>query len=145
MTFFDASALVKRYIGEVGSDWVRQRLTLGINSVARLTATEVASALARRTREGSLTPQQRNQIVERLREDFERLHVVELTERVTLRSWGLLARHPLRASDALQLASCLELAEQLSYPVTFAAFDQRLSEAAVSEGLKLAESESVGR
>lgn len=43
-----------------------------------------------------------------------------------------------RASDAIQLGSCLVLQEQLQRPVQFLAFDQRLNDAAVGEGLRLA-------
>ncbi len=50
---------------------------------------------------------------------------------------ALLKRHPLRAADALQLASCLELEKQLRLPVLFVAYDQRLNEAATKEGLEI--------
>jgi hypothetical protein len=47
----------------------------------------------------------------------------------------LLLRHPLRAGDAVQLASCLYLQRQLAQPVPFVAFDNRLAQAARAEGL----------
>ena len=48
---------------------------------------------------------------------------------------ALLARHPLRAGDAIQLASALLLRRELSEAVTFAAYDDRLKAAAKAEGL----------
>ncbi len=94
--------------------------------------------MARRTREGDLTPTQRDRILNTIEEDFERLYVVELTPQVTRRSRILLVHHPLRAGDAVQLASCLELVEQLDFPVRFAAYDDRLLRAGEAEGLKIA-------
>jgi predicted nucleic acid-binding protein len=44
-------------------------------------------------------------------------------------------RQTLRAADALQLASCLELRERLDLPVVFVAWDKRLLDAARAEGL----------
>ena len=51
----DASGLVKRYVDEVGSDWVRAIVapaSANIVSIADITRAEVTSALARRAREG---------------------------------------------------------------------------------------------
>lgn len=85
-----------------------------------------------------MTSEDRDHVLSTLETDFERLYVVELTPAVTLRCWRLLARHRLRASDVVQLASCLELAKQLGYPVAFAAYDERLLAAAETEGLEVA-------
>ena len=56
--FFDSSALVKRYVHERGSVWVRDTTasTRGhLIHISLLTVAEIASALARRQREGSLS------------------------------------------------------------------------------------------
>ncbi|MCP3958057.1 MAG: type II toxin-antitoxin system VapC family toxin [bacterium] len=63
--------------------------------------------------------------------------VVEITATLSRRCPTLLKRHPLRAADALQLASCLELGGQLDLPLLFVAYDNRLNEAAKKEGLEL--------
>ena len=61
--FFDSSAMVKRYINEVGTGWVTSltdRTAGNRIQVARITAVEVVSAITRRAREGYLpTMQQR--------------------------------------------------------------------------------------
>ena len=44
-------------------------------------------------------------------------------------------RHPLRAGDAIQLASALLLRRELGEPVKFVAYDNRLKAAAKAEGL----------
>jgi predicted nucleic acid-binding protein len=51
---------------------------------------------------------------------------------------SLLLRHALRSGDAVQLASCLYLQRETGERVPFAAFDERLNDAARAEGLTLA-------
>ena len=67
--------------------------------------------------------------------DFTALRVVELSTPVVLEARALLVRHPLRAGDAIQLASALLLRRELAEPVTFAVYDDRLKAAAKVEGL----------
>jgi uncharacterized protein len=55
--FVDSSALVKRYVDEVGSSWVRSWIERPAGNVivaSELVAVEVYSALARRRRDGTL-------------------------------------------------------------------------------------------
>jgi uncharacterized protein len=56
--FLDTSALVKRYIPEIGTPWI-QSLTHqssgNVLLVARITVVEMMSAIARRQREATLT------------------------------------------------------------------------------------------
>lgn len=135
--FFDASALVKRYVLEDGSDAVERLLRRHLPAAARLTEVEVASALERRCREGSFAAAERDRAIAALRRDVQSFLMVETTAAVVERALALLARHPLRTGDALQLASALELRERLEYRVSFAVFDRRLGEAARREGLDL--------
>ena len=72
-----------------------------------------------------------------LNEDFTAILVVELTPEVVARSQELLQRHVLRAGDAVQLASCLRLRDELQEPITFVAFDDRLTQAARKEKLEV--------
>lgn len=56
--FFDSSGLVKRYIIETGTVWVINQLRLSVANdifIANITGIEVASAIARRVRSGSIT------------------------------------------------------------------------------------------
>jgi uncharacterized protein len=113
-------------------------LAKGILATARLSEVEVVSALARRCREGAFPAEERDRAIAQVREDFRMLSLVELTAAVVERARTLLVRRPLRAADAIQLGSCLELQERLGQPVSFAAFDDRLIAAARAEGLSLA-------
>ena len=135
--FFDASALVKRYVAEPGSEDVERLLKKDLPAVARLSEVEVASAIERRCREGSFGAADRDRAIAALRRDVQSFLVVETTAAVVERALALLARHPLRTGDALQLASAIELRHRLEYRVSFAAFDRRLAESARREGLEL--------
>lgn len=56
--FFDSSALVKRYVQEIGSAWVQTVTAYQAANqliVARITWVEVLSAFARLQREGNLS------------------------------------------------------------------------------------------
>ena len=133
--YFDASALVKRYVRERGSTTVRRLLASGTIASSRLSEVEVCSGIVRRTREGAFTDQQRDRILAAVARDLPALAVVEITPEIAAVARTLLLRHPLRAGDAIQLASCLYLHRQLGEPVPFVAFDERLVQAGRAEGL----------
>lgn len=54
---------------------------------------------------------------------------------VRSRAMRLLARHPLRAADAAQLAAALLIGDELRAPPSFVCLDERLATAAEREGL----------
>ena len=122
MRYFDSSALVKRYVRETGSVKVQRLLSSGPAATSRYSAVEIASALARRTLEGALLASDRERALAVLREDMAALLVVELTDEVVTRAQALLLSHPLRGGDAVQLASCVHLREQLGADVRLIAF-----------------------
>ena len=97
----------------------------------------MASAIVRREREGAFGVRERDRALEALAADFASLHLVELLAEVTIKARGLLLRHALRASDAIQLASCLFLQQELGEPIPLVAFDERLRIAAGAEGLNV--------
>ncbi|MGH9763283.1 MAG: type II toxin-antitoxin system VapC family toxin, partial [Blastocatellia bacterium] len=70
--FFDSSALVKRYVRESGTSWAMGILRPPANRiyVAHITAVEVAAALSRRARGGSLTSSDATKAIRRLRRAF---------------------------------------------------------------------------
>jgi hypothetical protein len=71
--FLDSSALVKRYVPEMGSAWMQaiaDAATGNLLIISRLTWVEVLSALARRQREGSLNAADVNLIIQQFRFDL---------------------------------------------------------------------------
>ena len=137
MTYFDASALAKRYVRETGSQVVRRLLAEGVAATSRLSEVEVASAIARRAREGALSAEQRDRLLAALTDDVPAMAVVELTSDVAAEARSLLRKHALRAGDSIQLASGLYLQRQLARPVRFVVYDERLATAARAEGLRV--------
>lgn len=136
IAFLDTSALVKRYVSEAGSAQVRQRFRSGgILSVARIAYAELAAALARRLRDGSLQPVAFDSILQRLDKDFRRLTVVEIRPALVERVPSLVRKHPLRGYDAVQLAAALTLSARAA--VELWASDGDLVHAAKSEGLRI--------
>lgn len=114
---------------------MRSWLAAGHAATARLSAVEVASGLARRCREGAFSAAERDRALAALEKDLATLRLVELSPPVVLEALALLARHALRAGDAVQLASALLLKRELRTAVGFAAYDERLRAAATAEGL----------
>jgi len=137
MLYFDASALVKCYAREPESAAVERLLGSAAGATSRLSAVEVTSALTRRARSGACSPRDLHRMLRSFDDDLARLSIVELSEEVVARARVLLKQHPLRAGDAIQLASCLCLREGIHAEVRFMAFDERLSKAARAEGLLL--------
>lgn len=138
MRYFDASALAKRYVREQGSASVRRLLSSDVPATSRVTAVEIVSALMRRSREGTLSQKNRDRALAVLDGDLAAMLVVELTPEIVTRAQALLRRHPLRAGDAIQLASCLQLQQALAdETVVLVAFDVRLVGAARAEGVKV--------
>ena len=106
-------------------------------ATSRLSEVEVVSALARRSREGALGASDRDRLLRTLASDVLSLVVVEVSEEITRWCYDLLLRHPLRAADAIHLASALYLQRELKQTVVFVAFDERLNRAAHREGLQI--------
>ena len=141
--FLDSSALAKRYVTETGSAWVRALTDSAARNpliIARITWVEVCSALARRQREGSLTPGEVTQATQTFRYDIDmQYQVAELDRTLAEVAGELVARHPLRAYDAVQLASALQVQSDLvraeAPTLIFLSADDRLLAIAQAEGL----------
>jgi predicted nucleic acid-binding protein len=139
----DSSALVKRYIREAGTDWVRSLTHRGAGNqlyLARITAVEVTSAVARRRRGGSPSPSQASSILHRFRKHLAgRYTSIEMTPAVVALAMKLANAHNLRAYDAVQLASAVEVnrvwVEAGLGPLTLVSADRELNDAARAEGL----------
>lgn len=138
MRYWDASALVPLIIAEAESGWARDRLAEDDRIVTwAWTRTEIVSAIERRTREGVLARLERRNVL-RVIDAFadkrdEATDILSVRARANL----LLARHPLRAADAGQLAAAILVQEQMSSPLPLVCLDRRLSFAAELEGFQV--------
>ncbi len=138
MRFFDASALVKRYVHEPESTRVRRLLRAGDVALCRLSEVEVISAFARLAREAAISPAARDRAATAFVADIPAWTVVEITPDVTRTARRLLLQHALRSGDAVQLGAALLLQEAIRRPLQeFVAYDRRLLDAAQAEQLSI--------
>jgi uncharacterized protein len=99
-----------------------------------LTRVEIVSAIWRQVREASLTAAEAATALRRLEERAARWTEVESVAAVRLRAERLLAVHPLRAVDALQLAAALTYNAEQSRGRVFLTRERELAAAAAREG-----------
>jgi uncharacterized protein len=129
--FFDTSAFVKRYVEESGSDQV-QDICANAESVVLsvICFPEMISTLNRLVREGKFTEAHYAEVKQSMGEDLQDILFVNLTPSVIGRAVRLLEKNPLRAMDALHLASAVETKTDL-----FVSADDRQIDAARRAGL----------
>jgi len=133
--FWDSSAVVPLLVPEEHSAVVASMLGEGDSfTVWWSTEVECLSALYRRQREASFPGTLFSEALKRLEALLESFDTVPPTEPVRRRAARLLATHPLRAADALQLGAALVWCEERPSGEKFVCLDTRLREAAQREG-----------
>ena len=141
--YVDTSALVKRYVDEIGSGWLRT--VLGAQPapsviIVHLAVVEMTSALMRRLREGALAPAEVAQLQNAFRSDcLDEYEIALAIGHIINRANRLLEAYPLRAYDAVHMATAVVANQRLVNhdlaPLTFLSSDNRLNEVASAEGL----------
>jgi len=140
--FADSSALVKRYADERGSAAIRAiDEPVVVSGLARV---EVPSALWRKARRRELTDEQAAVLVSLFEFDWfgdgvvgPSFTAVHVTPAILDEAAVHVARHDLRAADAIQLASARTARRAEPTADVFSAFDVRLRAAAAIEGFSL--------
>lgn len=137
--FFDSSALVKRYVQEAGTAWVRSlthRRTGNQIFLARITIVEVTAAVARRRGGKTITSAKAASFLSRFRKHAAgRYTILEMAPALLADAATLANQHELRAYDAVQLAAALGLNRVSQGCVVLVSADKELNEAAKTEGL----------
>jgi predicted nucleic acid-binding protein len=124
IAYFDASALVKRYVAERGS-----RETIALMAESDMAATsiiaraEVAAAFAKAARVHLVTDDRARSAQRSFAEDWPDLVRVPITEALVERAEALAWDHGLRGYDAVQLASALTWQESVASEIVLATFD----------------------
>jgi predicted nucleic acid-binding protein len=98
-----------------------------------LTEVEIASALARRLRDG-LAAERADSVRNEFKRYSQRWILVSSLELARSRALRLVNIHPLRAADALQLGAALIASGERPDALPFVCLDDRLREAARREG-----------
>lgn len=138
MIYLDSSALIKKYVAEKGTREVREFFASGeMLWTSKISQAEVWSAFARRRRGGDLTASQYRRIVKSFERDWKAFAVVEVSDEVMGMIRRIVERHPLRAFDAIQLASALWTRQNLGEPIVFVGADEGLLKAAEAVALRV--------
>lgn len=138
---FDSSALVKRYVSEIGTAWVIGLFSPAGNRIhlARITAVEVVSAIARRRRSGTVTAAGAAAMLTNFFQDLGgTFRLLDITQALLARAMALAETHALRGYDAVQLAAALVVSADCAASgaaFTLVSADLALNAAATAEGL----------
>jgi predicted nucleic acid-binding protein len=134
--FCDASALVKLYILEDSS---REMQTLAgaasAIAVCRIAWAEMMAAVARRAREFPNDADAIEVVRKRLRTDWPRYVVVEVTQALVELAGEYADTFALRGYDSVQLAAARSLQDMAGEEIQFACFDTRVGKAARMLGM----------
>jgi predicted nucleic acid-binding protein len=139
--YLDASAWVKRYFQEAGSEAVDdlfgQSEALGCSPLGFI---EVGSAMARKRTAGTVTADEFEAKRALLRNDWRHFLRIEMTPMIEERAFGVTDTCSLRGADSVHLASALAVREELelgSDEFVFVTSDEELKAAATKMGLSV--------
>lgn len=141
--YFDTSALIKRYVNEAGRREVMQLLRKNLCVVSAVLPVEVRSALRRRAAEGTLDQTHVRTILTRFTADRPFWTFIEVSREVLAAAETFSTAHPLRALDAIHVASAQLFAARIgSTAFTFVSADIRQITAAAALGIAARQIES---
>lgn len=142
--YCDSSALVKRYVSEAGSEWIKALCSdsTQIIALADIGRVEIAAAFAGKLRGNAIKPADYQKAATSLAADVQsHYQVIPITSQRIDEAITLTARRKLRGYDAVHLACALYLNQALSAnnlaPLTFISADDDLLQAAQAEGLAM--------
>jgi len=140
--YFDSSALVKRYLSEMGSFWVQKRC-YDVNRIivtSEISRVEVAAAFSAKLRGQFITQAEYQQVRTQLNQDCQQQYfLIPVDIQCIDKAVELTARQKLRGYDAVHIASAfyynqILLQNNLS-PLIFVTADTEQLQAAQAEGL----------
>lgn len=140
MRFWDTSAIIPLLLDEPQSPAVLAELERDPHLLVWwATEVECISAIARRGRDGSLDEREVEVAAGRLDASRASWQEVQPSARVRATATRLCRTHPLRAADALQLASAIVAADHDPGTLPLVTLDDRLAIAARAEGFRVVE------
>ena len=136
ITYFDASALVKRYVNEQWSDeTIELTTTADVVATSLVSRAEVAAALAKAVRTKLLSDGDARKAQRTFTGEWPDLARIPVTDALVARAETLAWDHALRAYDAIQLASALTWQESVGTEIVVATFDLQLWNAVRHAGM----------
>jgi predicted nucleic acid-binding protein len=136
--FADTSAFAKRYLVEVGTQWVLSWILPSHNNViiiSELGLVEMTSLLARNRRSGNLNQTKMGLLrINFLYHARDEYLVIAVDNYILQQARLLVDKYPLRTLDAIQLACAIRANHITNTSMTFVTADNNLYNAAVGEG-----------
>ena len=138
--YFDTSALVKRYKAERGTPEVKiiveSVLREGRLWITELTWVEITSAVVRSVRGGNISADAGEEMLTQFRSEILATpYVWPVGEQTLIHAVEVVEQFGLRAADAVQLATLLEVREAVGESLIFVVSDAELARAAVDAGI----------
>lgn len=139
MKFWDSSAIVPLLVEQPLSGCARASWKKPQSEAVVWwgTVIECTAALCRLAREGALDERELAGAENALKRLSRVWHEIQPSALLRAKAQRLLRVHSLRAQDSQQLAAAMIASEDLSAPIPFVCFDDRLGEAARREGLEV--------
>jgi len=133
IVYLDTSSLVKLYVQEAHTALVKKWVEEAeIVATCRIAYPETMSAISRRFRQGDLTEKQYDFLIAKFSKEWGRFAAVDFDE---LEAGRLVNLYGLRGFDAVHLsAATLLKANQNNVSLSFSSFDEKLNDAASTEG-----------
>ena len=134
--YLDTSSLVKLYVQEAHTSLVKKWVEEAeIVATCRIAYPETMSAISRRFRQGDLSEKEYNLLITKFSNEWGRFVAVDFDE---LEAGRLVNLYGLRGFDAVHLsaAKLLKINEN-NISLTFSSFDEKLNDAASTEGFTI--------
>lgn len=134
--YLDTSALVKRYFKEPYSKEVIAKFQEATEIVTSSVAySEAMASFYRKKRESALENDLMEQVIKNFQTEWHSFIRIQVTDQLNNYIDTSLKAHPLRGFDAIHLASAMVIHEKFPDDFLFACFDQKLTQAANTEGM----------
>lgn len=148
--YVDSSALVKQYISEKGTIWIRGLLQPSVGNsfyTVSITGAEIIATLFRKARGGLTTISAARAAATAFRADWRQRYIImHITPNLVEEAMGLAEKRYLRGYDAIHLAAALEVQRSVQSvglsPLIFVSADVQQLQAAQAEGLLVENSDN---
>lgn len=141
MRYWDTSAILPLIVDELARERMLDLYQQDSQIVAWwATPVEMASAVARREREGKISAEEADAALKAAKRLAAAWHEVVPSDAIRRTAERLLRVHPLRAADSLQLSAALIAANYDPSTLEMICFDSRLAAAARREGFVVIDS-----
>lgn len=138
MIYYDSSALLKIYIEEEHSDFIRQYISKHqFNYISTLSFVEIHSVFSRLVNNSQISQDELAFLKASFNNDFKIFQQIPIDNNILNRAAELTYQTNLRTLDSLHLATIEYLKSSSDEDLLFACFDNRLIEGAISLGINL--------